>query len=81
MHQPLLREDGGAGSGRLVEAMRGIAAEQGADPDQYAALIFASIGRGDFWIVPQPESLDERLQERTEMILERRSPVAPKKRN
>ena len=46
----------------------------GADPDEYARLIFEAIDRKEFWIVPQPQSLDPRLVERTEMILERRTP-------
>lgn len=72
----IMREDAGAGSERLVENMRRLAGEHGADPDEYAALIFDGVDKGEFWIVPQPASLDERLQKRTQMILERRSPAA-----
>ena len=71
----ILREDGGAGAERLMERMRELTAKHSADPDAYAALIFDAIDRGEFWIVPQPEALDPRLQERTQMIMERRSPA------
>ena len=59
----------------LVEKMRRLTETSGADPEKYARSIFSAIDRGDFWIVPQPESLDRRLVERTAMIIERRSPL------
>jgi NAD(P)-dependent dehydrogenase (short-subunit alcohol dehydrogenase family) len=74
----ILREEGGAGAERMMDRMRELTQQHSADPDAYAALIFGAIDRGEFWIVPQPESLDDRLKARTEMILERRSPIAPK---
>lgn len=74
----ILREEGGAGAERMMEKFRELTAKNSADPNAYAALIFDAIERGDYWIVPQPESLDGRLKERTQMILDRRSPVAPK---
>ena len=73
----IMREEAGKGSERLVEKMRTLSAELGADPDSYAALIFEAIDAGEFWIVPQPESLDDRLKARTQMILDRRSPTEP----
>ena len=76
----IMRENASAGSERLVEKMREMSAERGADPDAYAALVFEGIDRGEFWIVPQPEALDDRLARRTQMILDRRSPVAPNRK-
>lgn len=75
----IMREEAGAGSGRLIKKMRDLAAERGADPFAYAKLIFDAIDKGEFWIVPQPESLDERLSSRTQMILDRKSPVTVRK--
>lgn len=72
----IMREEAGIGSERLVAKMRELAAQVGADPDDHAGLVFDAIEGGEFWIVPQAESLDERLRNRTQMILERRSPVA-----
>jgi len=74
----IMREEAGTGSSRLVEKMRDMSAERGADPFAYAKLIFDAIDNEEFWIVPQPESLDGRLSSRTQMILERRSPIANK---
>lgn len=73
----ILREQGGAGAERMMEKMRELTAQHSANPDDYAALIFDAIDRGEFWIVPQPEALDQRLKDRMQMILDRKSPVAP----
>lgn len=71
----ILREEGGAGAEHLMARMRELTAKHSADPNSYAQLIFDAIDRGEFWIVPQAEALDPRLKERTQMILERRSPT------
>lgn len=60
----------------FMNVMRGMNDEHGMTPDQFAPLVFAAIERGDYWIIPQPEILDSALQERTEMILERRPPTS-----
>ena len=70
----ILGEEAREESSRLVEKMREMSQQLGADPDEYARLIFEAIDRKEFWIVPQPQSLDPRLVERTEMILKRRTP-------
>jgi hypothetical protein len=72
----ILREDGGVGAETMMERMRQLTRQHSADPDSYAALIFDGIDQGQFWIVPQPEALDDRLKARTRMILDRQSPVA-----
>jgi NAD(P)-dependent dehydrogenase (short-subunit alcohol dehydrogenase family) len=61
-------------SSQLVEKMREMSQQLGADPDEYARLIFEAIDRKEFWIVPQPQSLDPRIVERAKMILARRTP-------
>lgn len=76
----ILREEGGAGAEAMMERMRELTVQHSADPDAYAALVFDGIDQGQFWIVPQPEALDDRLTQRTQMILERRSPVAAGKK-
>ncbi len=76
----IMREEAGTGSERLVDKMREMSADVGADPNTYAELIFDAVARGEFWIVPQAGSLDGRLIERTKMILERRPPAASKDR-
>lgn len=63
----------------LIDRMRSMNAERGADPDDYGRLIFEAVDRGEFWIVPQPEALDERLRARTAAILERRTPAGASK--
>lgn len=72
----ILREEGGVGAETMMERMRQLTRQHSADPDSYAELIFDGIDQGQFWIVPQPEALDDRLKARTRMILDRQSPVA-----
>ena len=59
----------------FMTMMRGMTDENGMTPDEFASLVFASIKRGEYWIIPQPEALDSALQDRTEMILDRRPPT------
>lgn len=59
---------------KFVEALRTMIAEQGMDPEPFAAAVFDTIARGDYWIFPQPEAIDPMLERRTRMILERRDP-------
>ena len=72
----LMRDEVPRESAEFWNALRGVAESKGKTPDEFAPLVFAAIERGDFWIIPQPESLDGRLRERTTMILERRHPAA-----
>ncbi len=60
----------------FMTVMRGMNDENGLTPDEFAPLVFQAIERGDYWILPQPEILDSALQDRTEMILERRPPTS-----
>lgn len=60
---------------RFVETMKEMTALHGMEADEFAALVFQGIERGDYWIIPQPETLDPFLQARHEMIRERRRPT------
>jgi len=62
----------------LMDKMRSMTDRKGMDAAEFAKIVFESIGAGDFWIVPQPDSLDPRVRKRADDILERRSPVQPK---
>ena len=59
----------------FVDYMQEMSDEHGMDPDAFAALVFVAIERGDYWIIPQPETLDPLLAQRNAMIRERRKPV------
>lgn len=60
----------------FMSVMRNMNDDNGMTPDEFAPLVFQSIERGDYWIIPQPEILDSALQDRTEMIMERRPPTS-----
>jgi hypothetical protein len=49
-------------------------ASEGIDADEFAARVFESIDRGDYWIIPQPEALDAGWRARNEAIAARRAP-------
>ncbi len=74
----ILGEDAPASTELLMEKMRSMTDSKGMDAADFAGIVFKSIAAGDFWIVPQPDSLDPRVRKRTDDILERRSPVQPK---
>jgi short-subunit dehydrogenase len=59
----------------FMDMLRGMNAENGMTPDEFAPLVFEAIKRGEYWIVPHPEMLDTGLRDRTQMILERRQPA------
>lgn len=66
------------------EATRGFAAQMvamteqyGITPDELAARAFAGIDDDRFWLIPQPEALDDGLRARTDGILARRTPTLP----
>lgn len=75
--------DDPAGPG-ASEATRGFAAQMVAmteqhsiTPDELALRAFAGIDDDRFWLIPQPETLDDGLRARTEGILARRTPTLP----
>jgi len=59
---------------RFVDSMRDMLERYGLTPDEFAPRVFDGIRRGDYWLVPQPETLDAQLKARTETILSRRDP-------
>ena len=59
----------------FVDTMREMVVENGMDADAFAVPVFEAIERGEYWIIPQPEALDERLEARNRMIASRTSPT------
>jgi NAD(P)-dependent dehydrogenase (short-subunit alcohol dehydrogenase family) len=49
--------------------------QNGLEPDAFAALVFDGIMRGDYWIIPQPEALDEGFAARNDIITKRSPPL------
>lgn len=70
----IFREDAGADAAQFVGTMRAMLDEHGIGPDEFAARVFDSIDRGDYWIIPQPEALDAGFRARNEAIEARRPP-------
>ena len=70
----IFREDAGADAGQFVGTMRAMLDEHGIGPDEFAERVFAAIDRGDYWIIPQPEALDDGFRARNEAIAARRPP-------
>lgn len=66
------------------EATRGFVAQMvhlteqlGISPEELAERAFDGIARNLFWLIPQPETLDDGLRARTEGILARSTPFLP----
>ena len=70
----IFREDAAASSQQFVGTMRAMLDAHGIGPDEFAARVFDSIDRGDYWIIPQPEALDEGWRARNDAIAARRAP-------
>lgn len=60
---------------QFVATMKEMTAVYGLGPDAFAALVFQGLERDDYWIIPQPEALDQQLRARYEMIRDRRRPT------
>ncbi|QTJ64287.1 SDR family NAD(P)-dependent oxidoreductase [Rhodococcus sp. ZPP] len=60
---------------RMVTQMRELLTTHGLDTDTFADRVFDGIDRGDFWLAPQGDHLDEMVREHTAGILERREPL------
>jgi NAD(P)-dependent dehydrogenase (short-subunit alcohol dehydrogenase family) len=61
----------------FVDHLRGMLANQGLEPDAFADRVFAGIAQRQFWLIPQPEALDDSYRQKTESILARRNPTLP----
>ena len=70
----IFREDAGADAAQFVGTMRTMLDQHGIGPDEFAALAFDGIDRGDYWIIPQPEALDDGWRARNETIAARATP-------
>ncbi len=55
-------------------AMNAMLEQHGLTPDEFAPLVFAAIARGDYWIIPQPEALDDGFAARNAIIAARQPP-------
>jgi NADP-dependent 3-hydroxy acid dehydrogenase YdfG len=61
----------------FVNGVRRVLKQHGLDADELADRVFSDIDQDRFWILPQPETIDEQLQRRIDAILTRRNPVLP----
>jgi NADP-dependent 3-hydroxy acid dehydrogenase YdfG len=71
----IMDEQAPAQTADFMDMLRGMNDENGMSPDELARIVFGAIKRADYWIFPHPEMLDAPLRNRTEMIVERRSPT------
>lgn len=59
---------------QFVELLRTMLSRHGLEADEFAERVFEGLDQGRYWLIPQPEALDEALSRRTEMILARAHP-------
>lgn len=72
----IMDEPAPAPTAGFMAMLRGMSDENGMSADELAVLVFEAIGRGDYWIIPHPEMLDEPLRERIRMIIDRSPPTS-----
>ncbi len=70
----IFREPPMAAARPFHAAMVAMLEAYGLTAEALAAIVFAGIDRGDYWIIPQPETLDADLQKRISGILAREAP-------
>lgn len=70
----IFREPPPHASTQFHHAMTGMLDQYGLTGDEFAPLVFDAIGRGDYWIVPQPEALEPGLSNRHAAIQSRQPP-------
>jgi NAD(P)-dependent dehydrogenase (short-subunit alcohol dehydrogenase family) len=63
---------------QFVELMRGMLTQHGLTPEEFAGRVFAGVEQNQFWLIPQPETLNQALQQKCADILARRNPVLPR---
>lgn len=61
----------------FVDSLRDMLNQIGIDPADFADRVFDGIDKDLFWLLPQPEAIDNQLRQRIEAILERRNPSLP----
>ncbi len=60
---------------QFVASMREMLTANGLAPESFAERVFEGIRQGRYWLIPQPEALDDPLRQRIEAILARREPA------
>ncbi|QYU70975.1 SDR family NAD(P)-dependent oxidoreductase [Leptolyngbya sp. 15MV] len=70
----IFREEPLVASAGFVDTMRSMLESAGIEADAFAARVFASIDRGEYWIIPQPEALDAGWNARNQAIAARCAP-------
>lgn len=71
----IFRERPVAASMEFHAAMTAMLDANGLTPDEFAPLVFDAVERGDYWIIPQPEALDEAFAARNAAIMARTPPT------
>jgi NAD(P)-dependent dehydrogenase (short-subunit alcohol dehydrogenase family) len=70
----IFRDEPTATSRTFVEQMLSMTEQYGLSPDAFAALVFDAIDKGDYWIIPQPDSFDPGFEARSAIISGRKQP-------
>lgn len=70
----IFREAPPAAAAPFHAHMTALLNDQGMDADAFATLVFAAIDRADYWIIPQPDMLDDALAARHQAIAARTPP-------
>lgn len=70
----IFRGEAMVASTQFVGHMQAMLDAHGVTPDSFAARVFDSIDKGEYWIIPQPETLDEGWRARNETIAARAVP-------
>jgi NAD(P)-dependent dehydrogenase (short-subunit alcohol dehydrogenase family) len=70
----IFRDESTNASGSFLAHMLAMTQEHGLSPDAFAARVFDAIDRGEYWIIPQPESFDPGFEARNALISARAQP-------
>ena len=70
----IFRETPSAASKGFHDAMVEMLQDNGLTPDEFAPLVLDAVARGDYWIIPQPEALDDGFAARNACITSRQPP-------
>ncbi|MEY3657403.1 MAG: hypothetical protein RL425_164, partial [Pseudomonadota bacterium] len=70
----IFRETPSAASKGFHDAMVEMLEDNGLTPDEFAPLVLDAVARGDYWIIPQPEALDDGFAARNARITSRQPP-------
>jgi NADP-dependent 3-hydroxy acid dehydrogenase YdfG len=70
----IFREPPPGSAAQFHKLMVDMLAENGLTGDQFAPLVLDAVARGDYWIFPQPEAIDDQFAARNAMITARQQP-------